>query len=112
MYEVLNSKYTYKNTNVLKNKLGIKNEKKLKNADTNIVTKKLQEIKLEKFKRTYDEKHFKFIHKFLFEELYEFAGKYREENILKENFRFSQFEYIDENIKKILKTPLFYFFLV
>ena len=41
MYEVLNSKYTYKNTNVLKNKLGIKNEKKLKNADTNIVTKKL-----------------------------------------------------------------------
>lgn len=103
MYEVLNSKYTYKNTNVLKNKLGIKNEKELKNADTNIVTKKLQEIKLRKFKRTYDEKHFKFIHKFLFEELYEFAGKYREENILKENFRFSQFEYIDENIKKILK---------
>lgn len=103
MYEVLNSKYTYKNTNVLKNKLGIKNEKELKNADTNIVTKKLQEIKLEKFERTYDEKHFKFIHKFLFEELYEFAGKYREENILKENFRFSQFEYIDENIKKILK---------
>ena len=40
MYEVLNSKYTYKNTNVLKNKLGIKNEKELKNADTNIVTKK------------------------------------------------------------------------
>ncbi|CCY72009.1 fic family protein [Clostridium sp. CAG:921] len=39
----------------------------------------------------------------MFEELYEFAGKYREENILKENFRFSQFEYIDENIKKILK---------
>ena len=103
MYEVLNSKYTYKNTNVLKNKLGIKNEKKLKNADTNIVTKKLQEIKLENNKKTPDEKHFKFIHKFLFEELYEFAGKYREENILKENFRFSQFEYIDENIKKILK---------
>ncbi len=103
MYNSINSKYTYKNSDVLKNKLGIKEEKVLKKVDTDIVLKKLNEIRELKFKKTYDEKHIKFIHKFLFEEIYDFSGEYRSENITKENFRFSEFEYISENMISILR---------
>ena len=103
MYDAINSKYTYKNSSVLKNKLGIKDENLLKIQDTNIVLNKLKQLENMEFERTFDEKHLKFIHKFLFEDIYDFAGEYRCENITKENFRFSQYEYIQENMVSIIQ---------
>ena len=46
----------------------------------------------------------KFIHKYLFDDIFYFAGEYREENITKGNFRFSEFEYIEENIQRIFNN--------
>ena len=103
MYDAINSRYTYKNSNVLKNKLNIKTEKKLKEYETKMVAFKLTTIQKLSFERTYDEKHLRFIHQYLFFEIYDFAGKYRLENITKENFLFSDFHYIEENIKDIMK---------
>ena len=103
MYDAINSRYTYKNSNVLKNKLNIKSEKKLKEYETKMVAFKLTTIQKLSFERTYDEKHLRFIHQYLFFEIYDFAGKYRLENITKENFLFSDFHYIEENIKDIMK---------
>lgn len=45
------------------------------------------------------------IHKYLFEDVYEFAGKIRTENISKSNFRFASAMYIKEALKKIEKMP-------
>lgn len=45
------------------------------------------------------------IHKYLFEEIYEFAGKIRTENISKSNFRFASAMYLEEALKKIDKMP-------
>lgn len=45
------------------------------------------------------------IHKYLFEELYEFAGKVREVNIAKGNFRFAPVMYLREAINNIEKMP-------
>lgn len=45
------------------------------------------------------------IHKFLFEEIYEFAGDLRKVNIAKENFRFTPLVYLEESIKNIEKMP-------
>lgn len=45
------------------------------------------------------------IHKFLFEEIYEFAGNLRKVNIAKGNFRFTPLAYLDESVKNIEKMP-------
>ena len=45
------------------------------------------------------------IHKYLFEEIYEFAGKLRKVNIAKGNFRFTPLTYLEEAIKNIEKMP-------
>ena len=100
MYDAINSRYTYKNSSVLKNKLNITTEEKLKEYETKMVALKLASIDKADFKRTYDEEHLKAIHKYLFEDVYDFAGQYRLENITKDNFIFSQYQYIDENIKE------------
>ena len=45
------------------------------------------------------------IHRYLFEEIYEFAGKVREVNIAKGNFRFAPVMYLREAINNIEKMP-------
>lgn len=103
MYNSVNSRYTYENSDVIRNKMNIKDEETLKKFETKIVAFKLSAINFSKIKRNFTENHFKAIHKYLFYEVYDFAGEYRNENITKENFRFSEYEYIEENIKKIFE---------
>ena len=45
------------------------------------------------------------IHKYLFEEIYEFAGSLRKVNIAKGNFRFTPIAYLEEAVKNIEKMP-------
>jgi len=45
------------------------------------------------------------IHKYLFEEIYDFAGELRKVNISKGNFRFTPIVYLEESIKNIEKMP-------
>lgn len=104
MYNAINSKYTYKGTDILKNRLGIKDEELLKEYETRIVAFKIATINSAKLPKDYTPERLKFINKYLFGEVYEFAGEYREENITKDNFRFSEFEYIDENIRRIFNN--------
>jgi len=45
------------------------------------------------------------IHKYLFDEIYEFAGQIRKVNIAKGNFRFAPITYLEEALKNIEKMP-------
>ena len=45
------------------------------------------------------------IHKFLFKDIYSFAGKIRKENIAKGNFRFASCMYLEDVLKKIDDMP-------
>jgi len=45
------------------------------------------------------------IHKDLFEDIYDFAGKVRTQNISKSNFRFASVMYLEEALEKIDKMP-------
>lgn len=103
MYDVINSKYTYKDSDVVINKLNIKDEGLLKEYETNIVALKLTSLSKNKTVYPFTEAGFKSIHRYLFDEVYDFAGEYRNENIIKENFRFSEYEYIEENMDIIMK---------
>lgn len=104
MYSSINSKYTYKGTDVLKNKLNIQDEELLKEYETRLVAFKIATISSANLPKGYTPERLKFIHKYLFDEIFYFAGEYRQENITKENFRFSEFEYIEDNIQRIFNN--------
>ena len=102
MYEVINSIYCYKGTDVLKNKLNIHDLDTLSNIERKLVLAKLYELRQNKSIGNFDMQHFKFIHRFLFEDIYDFAGEFRRENIAKDNFRFAEYEYIEQELGRLL----------
>lgn len=103
MYDAIKSRYTYPGTLVLKNKLNITSNDRLDMYQKKIVALKLVAIDKFDFGSKFDADRLKAIHKYLFSDIYDFAGEYRLENITKENFRFAQYEYIEENIDFIMK---------
>ena len=92
----------------LKNKLGITDSAKLAGEEEKITKKKALEVFDKKIIDTFEVGTFKGlqeIHKYLFEDIYEFAGKIRDENISKGNFRFAPVMYLKEALKNIDKMP-------
>lgn len=102
LYEPRNSIYCYKDSEVLKNYFNIKDNKMLENIERKIVLAKLYVLRQNEKIGKFDINHFTDIHKFLFEDIYPFAGLFRCENISKGNFCFAEWKYIEEELKKIL----------
>ena len=93
---------------VLKNKLNITDQALLNNQEELISKKKAQELfdsgKIDTIKvGTFT--GLKQIHKYLFGDIYEFAGKMRDVNISKGNFRFASVMYLAQSLKQIDKMP-------
>ena len=103
LYEARNSAYCYKGTNVLINLLNIRDNKTLQRAESRIAATKLFELRKNEMIGNFDVEHFIKIHKFLFEDIYPFAGKFRTENIAKGYFSFAEWEYIDTELRKLLE---------
>lgn len=101
----------YEGTTCLVNKLGIKNEKQLSEIEADITfakTSKLEEIPL---KGNFDLEHYKSIHKFLFEDLYSWAGELRKINISKKGTNFAnadELEYLCTECFQRLKENNYY----
>ena len=53
----------------------------------------------------YTYKSLAMIHQYLFDEIYDFAGKLRKANISKGNFRFAPLMYLDAALQSIDKMP-------
>ncbi len=93
---------------VLENKLGIKNQVELADAEERITKIKALKLFEDRILDTFEVGTFKGlaeIHKFLFEDIYEFAGKVRKENISKNNFRFASAIYLENILNEIDKMP-------
>lgn len=101
MYEPRDSVYCYKGTEVLKNKLGLRDKEQLKQYERLVVSVKLFELEKYNMWNTFDVNHFVNIHTFLFDEIYEFAGKFRNEDIAKDNFKFACWEYIESELLRL-----------
>ena len=101
----------YEGTTCLVNKFGIKNEKQLSEIEADITfakTSKLEEIPL---KGNFDLEHYKSIHKFLFEDLYSWAGELRKINISKKGTNFAnadELEYLCTECFQRLKENNYY----
>ncbi len=97
-----NSKYCYQNSNTLINKLEIKDQLTLQKYEARITAAKLLALRQKGITGNFDKNHFVSIHKYIFEDIYPFAGKFRTENIAKGYFRFAEWEYIEEELDKLL----------
>ena len=93
---------------VLKNRLGIKSEIELAKEEERISKLKAKKLfesgTLNRLKAGTFES-LATIHKELFEDIYDFAGKIRTVNISKGNFRFAPITYLEDAIKNIEKMP-------
>ena len=93
---------------MLNNKLGITNEIELAKEEERITklkalelfdTNKINEFEVGTTKGLCD------IHKYLFSDIYDFAGKIRDVNLAKGSFRFAPAMYLEEALKKIDDMP-------
>jgi cell filamentation protein len=93
---------------VLENKLNITNQVELAKAE--------EKISKQKAKQLFDSgdidkaevgtfKGLAFIHTYLFEDIYDFAGKMRDVNIAKGNFRFAPLMYLQASLEHIDAMP-------
>jgi cell filamentation protein len=76
--------YLYDDCNVLKNLLGIKEQSQLDDAEADYITFRLKELSTNPLKGNYDYHHLLEMHKYIFQDLYEWAGQQRKLNIYKE----------------------------
>ena len=92
----------------LENKLGLTNSADLAREEERISKKKALELfesgELDKLKAgTFSS--LKEIHKYIFDEIYDFAGKLRTVNLAKGNFRFAPLMYLEAALENIDKMP-------
>lgn len=95
--------YFFENEKVLKNKLNIHDPIELKKIEYEVVAKRNVLLCLSDEYRIFDINHLKYIHKFLFEDIYPFAGEFRNVNIGKdEKASFVDYNDIEINLNNIL----------
>lgn len=93
---------------MLENKLGIKSQVELAKVEEKTTKEKALKLFETKELDNFEVGTFKGLaqmHKYLFEDIYEFAGKIRKENISKSNFRFASAMYLKEALNKIDEMP-------
>ena len=86
----------------LENKLGITDSAQLAKEEERLSKKKAAEMFQTGYLNSLDAGSLDSlikIHKYLFDEIYDFAGKVREVNIAKGNFRFAPVMYLKEALK-------------
>ena len=76
--------YLYEDSDILKNLLNIKDKEMLDEAEADYVTFRLKEIAMNPLPGRYDYEHLLQMHKYIFQDIYEWAGQQRKLNIYKE----------------------------
>lgn len=79
------NKYCYLNSEVLKNKLNITDRNELFEAEKELTAIRLKELQDKPIKGNFDFEHLKAIHKYIFQDVYDWAGKERTVEIGKGN---------------------------
>lgn len=92
----------------MQNKLGITSSIELAKEEEKISKKKAASLFESGFLdilKTGSFQELSAIHRYLFEEIYDFAGAVREVNLAKGNFRFASVMYLEDALKKIEEMP-------
>lgn len=96
------NKYCYPGSDVLKNKLNITGARELFEAEKELTAIRLRELQESPIKGKFDFEHLKAIHKYIFQDIYEWAGKVRTVEIGKGNL-FCTTAFIQEYAESVFK---------
>ena len=102
VYAVAGSIYCYKDTSVLKNKLNIRDAERLKQIEADITAIRQNDMLSRPIKGRFTANHLRAIHRYLFGDIYPFAGQYRKEDIMKGTTRFLAHPEIPIKLKALL----------
>ena len=103
VYAVSGSIYCYRGTNVLKNRFGLRNGKKLKSLEADISTIRQNDLMCDPIQGHFTANHLCRIHKYLLGDLYSFSGHFRREDIMKGSTRFLTCRDIKMKLTKLLE---------
>ncbi len=91
----------YKGTTCLINKMNITDEDTLNKIEADITFAKSSQLEECPISGNFDFEHYKAIHKFLFEDLYSWAGEIRKVNLYKKGTAFTDFNKIEDVADRI-----------
>lgn len=100
--ESIQSVYCYPDTEILKNKAKIVDAKALVKYETDVTAIRQYMLEDKPIKGRFDIVHLKNIHRYIFQDVYPFAGKFRLEDIRKGDTLFCKCQYIEENLNTLL----------
>ena len=103
VYTTVQSMYCYPNTDVLINKLNIRDKAELKQAEEEFTAVKQMALLQEPIKGRFSKTHLLRIHRFLFEDVYPFAGHIRREQISKGDTMFYPPALIDRELDRVFR---------
>ena len=99
----VNDKNTYKDSDVLINRLNIKDAQALEEAEFRYSTIRSVELTEKFLKVPFNTYILKDIHKKLFSDVYDWAGEYRTVDISKGNSRFCNMNFIESELERVYK---------
>ncbi|MCH4046558.1 MAG: Fic family protein [Eubacterium sp.] len=97
------SVYCYPGTDILRNKLDIHDADLLKKAERDLTARRLLQLQHHPVIGHFDYQHLKSIHHYIFQDLYDWAGKQRTVDIAKSNM-FCNVLYLDNQAWKIFNA--------
>ena len=104
VYTTVGSIYCYTGTNVLRNRMNIRDYEVLKNFEADLYSVRQAELIKTPIHGKFTAAHLCNIHQYLFCDIYPFAGHYRREDILKGKTLFLTYPEISEKTKNLLQT--------
>lgn len=90
----------YEGTSCLINKFGITDENLLSEVEADITFAKASGLEEKPLNGKFDIEHYKAIHRCLFEDLYDWAGKFRTINISKKGTKFAPYKNLESLVNK------------
>ena len=103
VYTTVQSIYCYPDSDVLKNKLNIQDHGELKQAEEEFVAVKQLVLLQDPIKGRFTMSHLLRIHRFLFEDVYPFAGHLRREQISKGDTLFYPPDLIERELRRVFQ---------
>lgn len=103
VYTTVQSIYCYPDSDVLKNKLNIRDRSELKQAEEEFVAVKQLVLLQDPIKGRFTTTHLLRIHRFLFEDVYPFAGRLRREQISKGDTLFYPPNLIEQELRRVFR---------
>ena len=92
--------YCYPDSDVLKNRMGIRDKEQLGWLEKRLTMLRILELVDKPIEGRFDLKHLQFIHKYIFQDVYEWAGRIRKVDIAKGNM-FCNAKFIESQAEEI-----------